>query len=66
MCVLLKLHYAKFGASNLFFSKVIEEKPVQEELRNQCVGYVCKQFVFCKNVNENNSPLHIQLCYRVF
>ena len=25
MCILLKLHYAKFGFSNLFFSKVIEE-----------------------------------------
>ena len=28
MCILLKLHYAKFGLSNLFFSKVIEEKPL--------------------------------------
>ena len=28
MCILLKLHYAKFGVSNLFFSKVIEEKPL--------------------------------------
>ena len=28
MCILLKLDYAKFGASNLFFSKVIEEKPL--------------------------------------
>ena len=26
MCILLKLDYAKFGVSNLFFSKVIEEK----------------------------------------
>ena len=28
MCILLKLHYAKFGVSNLFFSKVIKEKPL--------------------------------------
>ena len=26
MCMLLKFHYVKFGASNLCFSKVIEEK----------------------------------------
>ena len=26
MCILLKLDYAKFGVSNVFFSKVIEEK----------------------------------------
>ena len=28
MCKLLKLHYAKFGVSNLLVSKVIEEKPL--------------------------------------
>ena len=28
MCILFKLHYAKFGVSNLFFSKVIKEKPL--------------------------------------
>ena len=28
MCILLKLHYAKFEASRLFCSKVIEEKPL--------------------------------------
>ena len=28
MCILLKFDYAKFGASHLFFSKVIEEKPM--------------------------------------
>ena len=27
MCILLKLNYAKFGVSNLFFSEVIEEEP---------------------------------------
>ena len=27
MCILLKLHYAKFDVSSLFCSKVIEEKP---------------------------------------
>ena len=29
MCILLKFDYAKFGVSNLFFSKVIEEKPLE-------------------------------------
>ena len=28
MCLLLKLHYAKFNVSRLFCSKVIEEKPL--------------------------------------
>ena len=28
MCMLLKLNYAKFGVSNLFLSKGIEEKPL--------------------------------------
>ena len=27
MCILLKLDYGKFCVSNLFFSKVMEEKP---------------------------------------
>ena len=29
MCMLLKLDYATFGVSNLFFSKVTEEKPLR-------------------------------------
>ena len=28
MCILLKFDYAKFGVSNLCFSKVIKEKPL--------------------------------------
>ena len=28
-CILLNLDYAKFGVSNVFFSKVIEEKPLE-------------------------------------
>ena len=28
MCILFKLHDAKFGVSHLFFSKVIKEKPL--------------------------------------
>ena len=28
MCILLKIDYAKFGVSNLFFQKVIEERPL--------------------------------------
>ena len=31
MCILLKLNDAKFGVCNLFFSKVIEEKPLGQE-----------------------------------
>ena len=30
MCILLKLHYAKFDVSRLFCRKVIEEKPSGE------------------------------------
>ena len=30
MCILLKLHHAKFDVSGLFCSKVIEEKPLEE------------------------------------
>ena len=32
MCILLKLHYAKFGVSSFFSSKVIEEKPLRGQL----------------------------------
>ena len=32
MCILSKLHYEKFGVSNLFFSKVIEERPLRGRL----------------------------------
>ena len=28
MCILLKLHYAKFDVSRVYCSKVIEEKPM--------------------------------------
>ena len=28
MCILLKLHYAKFDVSRLYCSKVVEEKPL--------------------------------------
>ena len=31
MCILSKLGYAKFAVSNLFFSKVIEGKPLGVE-----------------------------------
>ena len=29
MCILFKFDFAKFGASNLCFSKVIEERPLR-------------------------------------
>ena len=32
MCMLLKLHYAKFDVSSLFCSKVMEEKPLGARL----------------------------------
>ena len=32
MCILLKLNYAKFSVSKLFFSKVMEEKPLGRRL----------------------------------
>ena len=51
MCILLKLDYAKFSVSNLFFSKVIEENPfwgvfstlplVNEGLRGQLICMIC-------------------------
>ena len=38
MCILLKLHYAKFDVSRLFCSKVIEEKPWRGRLDPSPVG----------------------------
>ena len=32
MCILLKLHYAKFDVSSFFCSNVIEEKPLAGRL----------------------------------
>ena len=32
MCILLKFDYAKFGVSNLYFSKVIKERPLGAQL----------------------------------
>ena len=40
MCILLKLDYAKFGVSNLFFSKVIEGKPLGGSARPPGKGRV--------------------------
>ena len=33
MCILLKLHYAKFDVSRLVCSKVIKEKPLEGSAR---------------------------------
>ena len=38
LCVLLKLKYAKFGVSNLFFPNVIEEKPLGGRLDPLSLG----------------------------
>ena len=38
MCILLNLNYAKFGVSNLFFSKVMEEKPLGGRLDSPPLG----------------------------
>ena len=52
MCILLKFNYAKFGVPNLFFSKVIEEKPLgglldtpfgQEGLKAHCRPYLFQE-----------------------
>ena len=56
MCILLKLHYAKFDVSGLFCSKVIEEKPlgvgstpplVKEGLKCRYLFLIIKPCLFC-------------------
>ena len=60
MCILLELDYAGFGVSNLFFSKVIEEKPfgsttlVKEGLR------VWKNKNFVSECQQNVREPHIR------
>ena len=51
MCILLKLDYVKFGVSNLFFSKVIKEKPLRGSARHPT-----------GRVDANISPI----CYQRF
>ena len=73
MCMLLKLDYAKFGVSNLFFSKVSEEKPLgvrldpplvkewlkfQNEYRFFSFGRVEKLFEKSKEMKKNAEILH--------
>ena len=45
MCILLKLHYAKFDVSGLFCSKVIEEKPLGDWLDLTVLQKGCRLFV---------------------
>ena len=66
MCMLLKLHYAKFDVSSLFCSKVIEEK----SLGGGSVGpppplfkgrvklyFLLSSNVCCDLINQRNSHL---------
>ena len=45
MFILLKLDYAKFGVSNLFFSKVIEEKSLLKERLTQQTNILFRQSI---------------------
>ena len=56
MCILLKLHYAKFGVSNLFFSKVIEEKPLGDRLGK---GRVKNDAIKAVLLNEYTFLIHL-------
>ena len=71
MCILLKLHYAKFGVSRLFCSKVIEEKPLGGRLDPPCFllrgagGAPQNDFCpikFLKNNRKNNRNNGIVFC----
>ena len=47
MCILLKLDYKKFGVSNLFFSSVIEEKPLGVGSTNPPLVQKGLKMLFC-------------------
>ena len=77
MCILSKLHYAKFGVSNLSFSKVIEEKPlggrldpppplVQEGLKSRLATFV--QLIFDGPISKivSNSLTYYHTKYYAF
>ena len=48
MCILFKLDYAKFGISNLFSSKVMEEKPLGVSSTPSLVKKGFKSYVYRK------------------
>ena len=53
MCILLKLHYAKFDVSSLCCSKVIEEKPLVEK------GLICQNK---DHLKPSKSEIFLSLC----
>ena len=64
MCILLKLDYAKFGVSNLFFSKVIEEKhlggwldPLEQEGLKTDSGLVQKARLVARGFEESEDDV---------
>ena len=59
MCILLKLDYATFGVSDLFFSNVIEEKPLGGSARPPLVkeGLIESRI---RNVVEHPIPFTLQ------
>ena len=67
MCILSKLHYAKFCGSNLFFSKVIEEKPLGGSARPPlCTGGVrIQDFLQEPQQNQRLPPCRDSHLHRV-
>ena len=63
MCILLKLHYAKFGVSNLFFSKVIEEKPLGGRLDPPPLGIGRVNAIFVISIKMPNLTSFEKLPY---
>ena len=74
MSILLKFDYAKFDVSNLFFSEVIEEKPlgvgstplpppplVKEGLKYSNLSFKIR-VIFCVNLDRACNLLHIFSC----
>ena len=54
MCILLKLHYAKFDVSRLFCSKVIEEKPLGVKVKKHLLIDVRQNFLLRTFVKFNS------------
>ena len=73
MCILLKLHYAKFDASKLFCSEGIKEKPLEvgstpllpvkgrvKKFCKICFAHIFAKFeYFVKVIIYSKSPDHV-------
>ena len=59
MCVLLKLHYAKFDVSSLFCSNVIEEKPLGGSARLAPPPPVKEGLMVPKILGVSKDPLNL-------